>query len=436
MILGCAMPEGEQGLNVARIASLRAGVPVEASAVTVNRFCSSGLQAIAYAAERIMCGFAEVVIAGGTESMSLVPMGGNKVSPNPALVDSYPDVYLSTGPRGREPRARVEDHARGAGRVLAAQPPARDRGDRRRALRGRDRAGAGRGCWARPTARSRRSTPSSFDTDEGPRRDTSIEALAKLRPAFHVAGHRDGGQLVADERRRGRGGRDVRRAREGAGPEAAGALRRLRHRGRGARTVRHRAGAGHPEGAEADRADARSDRPDRAERSLRRRAAVLREGTAHRHGEAQRQRRRDRARPPARLHGRQADDDASSTRCTAGSRATAWSRCASAAAWARPASSSGCRAGLRRTAATAVRRAGAFRHADACDGRTKTARLRPRRHAVSGGTNDHRHPVGRPQGRFLADRVDRARRRLHPGARVRRTPHDVQDGARLRACRK
>src|SRR5260221_10128573 len=97
VILGCAMPEAEQGLNVPRIASLRAGIPVEASAVTVNRFCASGLQAIAFAADRIRGGSAAVVLAGGTESMSLVPMGGNKVAPNPALVDSYPDVYLSTG---------------------------------------------------------------------------------------------------------------------------------------------------------------------------------------------------------------------------------------------------------------------------------------------------------------------------------------------------
>src|SRR5471030_1154260 len=95
VILGCAMPEAEQGMNVARIASLRAGIPVSASAVTVNRFCSSGLQAIAYAAERIMCGFSSAILAGGTESMSMVPMGGNKVSPNPGLVDSYPDVYLT-----------------------------------------------------------------------------------------------------------------------------------------------------------------------------------------------------------------------------------------------------------------------------------------------------------------------------------------------------
>jgi acetyl-CoA acyltransferase len=108
VILGCAMPEAEQGLNVARIASLRAGVPVEAAAVTINRFCSSGLQAIAFAAERIMCGFAEVIVAGGTESMSMVPMGGNKVSPNPSLVDSYPDVYLSTG-------LVAENHARESG---------------------------------------------------------------------------------------------------------------------------------------------------------------------------------------------------------------------------------------------------------------------------------------------------------------------------------
>src|ERR1044072_4712102 len=108
VIIGCAMPEGEQGMNVARISSLRAGIPVEASAVTINRFCSSGLQAIAFAAERIMCGWAGAIVAGGTESMSLVPMGGNKVSPNPALVDSYPDVYLTTG-------LVAENHARESG---------------------------------------------------------------------------------------------------------------------------------------------------------------------------------------------------------------------------------------------------------------------------------------------------------------------------------
>src|SRR5881398_1110105 len=95
VILGCAMPEAEQGMNVARIASLRAGLPVECSAMTINRFCSSGLQAIALAAERIRGGGAEVIVAGGTESMSMIPMGGNKVSANLWLVDHYPDAYLS-----------------------------------------------------------------------------------------------------------------------------------------------------------------------------------------------------------------------------------------------------------------------------------------------------------------------------------------------------
>src|ERR1700755_358833 len=97
VIFGCAMPEAEQGMNVARIASLRAGLPVEVSAVTINRFCSSGLQAIAMAAERIMAGGAEIIVAGGTESMSMIPMGGNKISPNPWVVDHYPDAYLSMG---------------------------------------------------------------------------------------------------------------------------------------------------------------------------------------------------------------------------------------------------------------------------------------------------------------------------------------------------
>jgi acetyl-CoA acyltransferase len=97
VVIGCAMPEGEQGMNVARIASLRAGLPVESAAMTINRFCSSGLQAIAIAAQRIMAGQGEVAVAGGTESMSMLPMGGNKVSPNPWLVENYPDTYLNMG---------------------------------------------------------------------------------------------------------------------------------------------------------------------------------------------------------------------------------------------------------------------------------------------------------------------------------------------------
>jgi acetyl-CoA acyltransferase len=175
------MPEAEQGLNVARIASLRAGIPITASAVTVNRFCSSGLQAIAYGAERIMTGAAHAVVAGGTESMSMVPMGGNKIAPNPALVDSYPDVYLSTG-------LVAENHVRDYGITREEQDAF--------ALRSHQRAvsaiDAGRfrdECVPVPV---RGQTPDAglrtFDTDEGPRRDTSLEALARLKPAFHAKG--------------------------------------------------------------------------------------------------------------------------------------------------------------------------------------------------------------------------------------------------------
>jgi acetyl-CoA acyltransferase len=172
VILGCAMPEAEQGLNVARIAALRAGLPVSASAVTINRFCSSGLQSIAFAAERIMAGFAETIVAGGTESMSLVPMGGHKPSPNPTLVESYPDVYLTTG--------------------LVAENHARDHAISRQeqdtfALRSHERAVAAidAGRFDDEIVK----TPSvPLMTDEGPRRDTSLDALGKLRAAFHVEG--------------------------------------------------------------------------------------------------------------------------------------------------------------------------------------------------------------------------------------------------------
>jgi len=199
VILGCAMPEAEQGLNVARIASLRAGVPVTASAVTVNRFCSSGLQAIAYAAERIMCGFGSAAIAGGTESMSMVPMGGNKVSPNPALVDSYPDVYLTTG-------LVAENHARES-RVSRDEQDAFALRSHQRAVAAID---AGRFAEEITALKYQVAMPASpkptggsgagngngrnsvremtFNVDEGPRRDTSAQALASLRPAFHASG--------------------------------------------------------------------------------------------------------------------------------------------------------------------------------------------------------------------------------------------------------
>jgi acetyl-CoA acyltransferase len=176
VILGCAMPEAEQGLNVARIASLRAGLPVSASAITVNRFCSSGLQAIAFAAERILAGSANAVIAGGTESMSLIPMGGNKVSPNPSLVESYPDVYLSTG-------LVAENHARESS-ISREEQDAFALGSHQRAIQAID---SGRFKGELVSVPGHNGTP-VISVDEGPRRDTSMEALAKLRPAFHANG--------------------------------------------------------------------------------------------------------------------------------------------------------------------------------------------------------------------------------------------------------
>jgi acetyl-CoA acyltransferase len=163
-------------------------VPITASAATVNRFCSSGLQAIAYGAERIMLGHSEVVIGGGTESMSMVPMGGNKVSPNPTLVETYPDVYLSTG-LVAENHARESSISRREQDAFALRSP-------QRAVAAIE-AGRFKDEIVPLTVKvvdpetnggKPKSKEIRFDTDEGPRRDTSAEALAKLRPAFHARG--------------------------------------------------------------------------------------------------------------------------------------------------------------------------------------------------------------------------------------------------------
>jgi acetyl-CoA acyltransferase len=175
VVMGCAMPEGEQGLNVARIASLRAGVPVSASAVTVNRFCASGIEAIAIAADRVAAGSARTVLAGGTESMSLVPMGGNKIAPNPTLVAEYPDVYLSTG-------LVAENHARDAS-VSREEQDAYALESHRRAVAAIDAGRFGDEIVPMPATGG-----PVLATDEGPRRDSSLEALASLRPAFHAKG--------------------------------------------------------------------------------------------------------------------------------------------------------------------------------------------------------------------------------------------------------
>ena len=188
VILGCAMPEAEQGTNVARIASLRAGLPVEVSAMTINRFCSSGLQAIALAADSIRSGRAQAVLAGGTESMSMIPNGGNKLSANPWLMEHHADSYLSMG-------LTAENVAKKYG-VSREQADAFALASHQKALAA---IAAGRfgeeivpvtvtnvtanGNPSKPDVRS-----SEFTTDEGPRADSSSEALAKLKAVFHAKG--------------------------------------------------------------------------------------------------------------------------------------------------------------------------------------------------------------------------------------------------------
>jgi acetyl-CoA acyltransferase len=186
VILGCAMPEAEQGMNVARIASLRAGLPVEVSAVTINRFCSSGLQAIAMAAERIMSGGAEVMVAGGTESMSMIPMGGNKVSPNPWLVDHHPGTYLSMGLTAERLATRF-----GITRDQCDQFSLRSHQKALAAIAAgkfEEETVAVPVSFTTPNGSKPKRTEIIFKVDEGPRADTSIEALGALKAVFHVKG--------------------------------------------------------------------------------------------------------------------------------------------------------------------------------------------------------------------------------------------------------
>lgn len=191
VVIGCATPEAQQGMNMARQTALLAGLPNSSSAITINRFCSSGLQAIAQAAEHIMCGFSEVAIGGGAESMSMLPMGGHNLSPNPTLVETYPDTYLNMG-------LTAENLARkyGVTREQADEFSVRSHRNAAAAIDGGkfkeeivpvtivthelDTDDKGRGkIRVRETV---------FEVDEGVRRDTTLEGLAKLRPAFHVKG--------------------------------------------------------------------------------------------------------------------------------------------------------------------------------------------------------------------------------------------------------
>ena len=184
--IGCAMPEAEQGMNVARVAAFRAGLPYTVPAMTLNRFCSSGLQSIAFAADRILSGAANCILAGGTESMSMIPMGGHKIAPNPALIESDPDTYLSMG-------LTAENLAREFG-IRRQEQDAFALESHRKALAAIDAGRFKDEIVSLPVRevvleQSRRTVCEfNFATDEGPRRDTSMEALQNLKPAFKAEG--------------------------------------------------------------------------------------------------------------------------------------------------------------------------------------------------------------------------------------------------------
>jgi len=186
VVLGCAMPEAEQGMNVARIASLRAGLPVEISAMTINRFCSSGLQAIALVADRIAAGAYDVAVAGGTESMTMIPMGGHKVSANPWLVDHYPDAYLSMGLTAERLAKRY-----GITREQADEFSLRSHQSAIAAIQAgkfEDEIVPVPVSFTTPNGAKPKRIEIVFKVDEGPRADTTLEALGALKPAFHVHG--------------------------------------------------------------------------------------------------------------------------------------------------------------------------------------------------------------------------------------------------------
>src|SRR6476646_1445290 len=187
VIMGCAMPEAEQGMNVARAAAIRAGLPVETSAMTINRFCSSGLQSIAMAADRIRSGGADVIVAGGLETMSMIPMGGHIIRPNPYLVEHYPYFYFNVSAttenvarkfevtREEQDEFALRSHQRAAA-ALDANKFKEETVTLNVVLEEMDEKGK----------KQRREVV--FDKDEGVRRDTSAEGLAKLKPAFQVKG--------------------------------------------------------------------------------------------------------------------------------------------------------------------------------------------------------------------------------------------------------
>ncbi|MGF7183469.1 acetyl-CoA C-acyltransferase [Tunturiibacter psychrotolerans] len=186
VILGCAMPEAEQGMNVARVASFRAGLPITAAGMTINRYCASGLQSIALAADRIRGGSADCIVAGGTESMSFVPFGGNKISVNPWLVENYPGSYMSMGLTAE----RVANHY-GISREQMDQFSYESHQKALAAIadgKFEDEIVPITVTSTVPNGKKAKTTEATFKQDEGPRADTSLDALAKLKPVFHAKG--------------------------------------------------------------------------------------------------------------------------------------------------------------------------------------------------------------------------------------------------------
>jgi acetyl-CoA acyltransferase len=186
VILGCAMPEAESGNNMARAVALRAGLPDTVTGVTINRFCSSGLQSIAMAADRIRSGGADIILAGGAESMSLIPRGGNKLAPNPWFVDHRPEIYMNMGLTAEQLQrrhniSRQDQDAfslRSHQNALKAQ--AEGKFDEELVPVEIETTALKNG---KPVT-----AKAVFARDEGPRADTTAEALAKLKPVFHAAG--------------------------------------------------------------------------------------------------------------------------------------------------------------------------------------------------------------------------------------------------------
>ena len=186
LILGCAMPEGEAGNNMARNVALRAGLPDSVTGVTINRYCSSGLQSIAMAADRIRVGSAHTMLAGGSESMSMIPFGGNKLSPNPWFVDHRPEVYMNMGLTAEQLQKRYgvsrEDSDEFAYRSHQKALKAQADGNFD------DEIVPVNVDTTVMNGSKPHTTTAKVSKDEGPRADTSLEALAKLKPVFHAHG--------------------------------------------------------------------------------------------------------------------------------------------------------------------------------------------------------------------------------------------------------